>query len=260
MTRIEKYRKKVRGLVLPSQVPGYDASLPDRMRLERIVKSLGVAPMLQFSYVAYAEQIVRLKAVHGGQILLNEVSTTMQHWKMRGLDGDTLIHAAEILGIPGASFPPEYIKFGHSSPCGTPSFQVADRIYGTRYTFAGPASKLVKMSFLVSTPGAARKIKCAVYNSPAAAPTTLVAETEEKTVNNGSHSWEHFKFPGGQIIGAGDYFLVYWADGIFNVKYDAGANPHGHHTIAYDGWPNTMPGWTYDSDRDVCICATLITG
>lgn len=114
--RLGKYAKKIRGLVLPSQSPGYRASLPERIRLERIIKALGVTPMLAFSYLAYGEQLLKLKNTHKGETGADEARYIANHWLDRGLDSTLMLEVGSALGfsslLPEAPTIREYYNLG----------------------------------------------------------------------------------------------------------------------------------------------------
>lgn len=140
--RKEKYKKKIRGLVIPGQGSRYSMTVRDRMKLEQIVKSLGVTPILAFSYLAYAEQLLKIKKKHQRQIAANEALVTATHWLNRGLSPTFLNDISEALGlgrvIPPGPPPPtlhEYYNVGEESDF---------HIYGTRW---------VAQTFTVGTVG-----------------------------------------------------------------------------------------------------------
>lgn len=116
--RRDKYRKKIGGLVIPGQAARYSPTTADRIRLEMIVKGLGVTPMLAFSYLAYAEQLFKIKMTHKGQTLIDEAGYTAQHWLNRGLDYSFLNDISEALGLgrplPGPPTRHEYYITGRN--------------------------------------------------------------------------------------------------------------------------------------------------
>lgn len=254
--RAGKYRKKVRGFVLPGQSNRYSAALRGRTQLESIVKQICTSPVLLLSYIAYAEQISKAKGTHAGAPGINEVQYLINKWTARGLEGPTLIEIASSLGTPGLHYPGETLILGNNH-IGPNDFPLSgDFIFGTRYYLDGAKSVLTKMSLYFHVYGVSGKVKCAIYNAPGNSPTTIVAQTEEKTVSHAALQWIDFDFPGSETITDGWYYLLFWAEKAFWTRADPGTNARGVTARVYDGWPSPMPAWTPDTNRDYSIYAT----
>jgi hypothetical protein len=97
--RSEKYSKKITGMVIPGQASRYAPTAAERTRLEAIVRSLGAAPMLAFSYLAFAEQLWKIKKTHSGQTALDEGKVIANSWSLRGLDDTYLWRIGKALGM-----------------------------------------------------------------------------------------------------------------------------------------------------------------
>ncbi len=81
--RLGKYGKKIRAAVLPGQGKHYKTGLSDRLRLERLVKSLPISPMMQFNYIAFGERILKASRKYTGRTLENEACIEWTRWLSR---------------------------------------------------------------------------------------------------------------------------------------------------------------------------------
>lgn len=97
--RTDKYRKKITALIIPGQSQRYLAALPSRLQLEFFVKSLGITPMLQFSYIAFAEQLLKITKTHKRQIAVNEAVALATKWSLRGLTYSNINKIGIFLGF-----------------------------------------------------------------------------------------------------------------------------------------------------------------
>jgi hypothetical protein len=97
--RSEKYRKKITPLVLPGQAARYAPTAAERIKLEAIVKNQDVLPMLQFSYIAFAEQLLKIKKTYTGATALNEAKYIAAGWSTRGLDETKLWNIGQALSM-----------------------------------------------------------------------------------------------------------------------------------------------------------------
>jgi len=93
--RRDKYAAKVRGLVIPGQGERYKNNIMPRMKLEQCVKAAGITPMLQFSYVAFLEELLKHDAAHRPV----EGLGIYRKWSNRGLDTALLTSVANCLSI-----------------------------------------------------------------------------------------------------------------------------------------------------------------
>lgn len=100
--RKEKYRKKIRGLVLPGQTAHYAPTAQDRLHLEQCVKREAITPMLQFHYVAFAEELLK----HEASKRPEERDGIYSKWLNRGLDSATMITVADCIGVTIPPPPP----------------------------------------------------------------------------------------------------------------------------------------------------------
>jgi len=95
LKRSDRYDKKVRGMVLPGQGERYSPTAADRMRLEMVVKAEAIAPMQQFSYVAFLEELMK----HNAGKRTEEACGILKKWLNRGLDITLLMRTASKLGV-----------------------------------------------------------------------------------------------------------------------------------------------------------------
>ena len=93
--RRDKYAAKVRGLVIPGQGDRYRNNIIPRMMLEQCVKCAGITPMLQFSYVAYLEELMK----HNAAKRPEEAEGILRKWCGRGLDNALMISTAACVGV-----------------------------------------------------------------------------------------------------------------------------------------------------------------
>lgn len=93
--RTDKYRKKLRALVLPGQTARYAPTAQDRLHLEYCVKREAITPMLQFSYVAFCEELIK----HEASKRPEEATGIYNKWLNRGLDATTLQSVASCIGV-----------------------------------------------------------------------------------------------------------------------------------------------------------------
>ena len=100
--RTDKYGKKIRGLVLEGQSENYIPTAAARLHLEQCVKREAIQPMLQFSYVAFLEELLKHKANKRP----DEAEGIYNKWLNRGLDSATLVNTANCIGVAISPAPP----------------------------------------------------------------------------------------------------------------------------------------------------------
>ncbi len=99
--RKEKYSKKLRALVLPGQTANYAPTAAERIHLEYCVKKEAITPMLQFSYVAFCEELLKHEAAKRPE----EAQGIYNKWANRGLDETIMTSVAACIGVTIAPVP-----------------------------------------------------------------------------------------------------------------------------------------------------------
>lgn len=88
--RTDKYRKKVRGLVLPGQKARFTQAVRGQVHVERAVKEIleqhGVSPIFNHYYMEFGKTINKLKNKFKGGTLKTEAEILQTAWAKRGLD------------------------------------------------------------------------------------------------------------------------------------------------------------------------------
>lgn len=117
--RSEKYSKKITARVISGQADRYALTAAERIKLEAIVKRLGVMPMLAFSYLALAEQLWKIKKTYQGQTALDEAKNIANGWLLRGLDRTHIVAIGQALNlgyiVPGPLTRLEWYTTGETS-------------------------------------------------------------------------------------------------------------------------------------------------
>jgi len=257
--RLKKYEAKLGGFGPAGNTEGYMRTLPSRMKVESLIKSLKLPAAFEMYYLAYAEQLAKIKGKHSGDMAKDEAQIKLRGWVGRGLDGSVLGGIAEKMGIAGLSVPGLTLTFGNEHAGINVLPLSGNYIFGIRFYFPGPESKLIKMSWYMKTYALAVKFKCAIYNAPGNSPTTLIEETEEREFTDEALKWQDFSFPGNATIGEGWHYLLFWGNNSFLTKGDPGTNDRGVVAQAYDGWPDPVVGWIPGTNRDYSIYATCET-
>ncbi len=257
--RSGKYSKKITGTVLPGQGRGYLASLPDRTRLEAVVKSFCTSPVLLFSYISYAEQLVKVGRTYQGDTAINEAVVITRKWRLRGLDQPTLLSIATGLGFPGVFPPCPPANFGEENAHNSWPFQVADRIRGLAFNCPSAGTVQSLTVDVRNVLAAVDHFKLAVYTDVAGSPGVPVAYTNSIPITGGFSGWVTEPVVGSPAIAAGSYFLVFWSDSMtISIGRTLTPSTDGLHDIPFDGWPNPMPGWAPHVYTTYCIYCTYV--
>lgn len=259
--RSGKYSKKITGTVLPGQGRGYLASLPDRTRLESVVKSFCTSPVLLFSYISYAEQLVKTGRTYSGSAAFDEAIVLADKWQSRGLAGSTLRQISAALGFEGVPPYPPPERFGYEIPGGNGSGFMSDVLRGSRYTCPKQGAAVSLSAYLGTSPFTPTKAKFAIYNVSGGVPSTVVDETPEINIPAVPNQWFHADVIGGADLHPQDYFLIVFVQGqgaaLPTMYHDVIAAPAGHHVFPFNGFPSPMPGWTSEGVKDFSIYCTF---
>lgn len=88
--RIDRYKKKIRGLILPGQAAEFGTEVERQVRIEREVKKMlednGVQPIFNHFYMVFAKKIVGLTEKHAAETAYRESDIAIREWWLRGLD------------------------------------------------------------------------------------------------------------------------------------------------------------------------------
>ena len=106
--RTEKYKKKIRGLVLPGQADRKKATVGREVQLERMVNSIVGFDIARGHYMVFAKQLNKVMRKHKGENLLTEVEILQDTWSTRGLDTSIMDQIKTWFGIVIA---PKYCVF-----------------------------------------------------------------------------------------------------------------------------------------------------
>lgn len=104
--RREKYRVKVRGMVIPGQAKRFGEAAGGQVRHEVLVKTVmarnGVMPGLHHYYTAFGKKLGSLMGKHSGQTLEDEACMQFRKWSSRGLSEAVLDEVLKLY-MPGLS-------------------------------------------------------------------------------------------------------------------------------------------------------------
>ena len=139
-----------------------------------------------------------------------------------------------------------FYEFGENQT-GATDRDINDYIWGSKYNCPIPA-RLRRIYLFIASVGA-EYVKCAVYDTSF----NLVAETEEKYISAGDQGhW--FDIDPDVDVEAGDYWLVAWAGGPVDIRYDGGAAGQGcYKSQTYGSWPDPLSPST-NSDKYTIVC------
>jgi len=97
--REEKFKKKVRGVVLESQVARQKDATKRQMEIELAVKEIVGVDQRRFFYHAFAKQVEKVQKKYKGEALINEVEILQNKWRARGLADEKLARIKEWFNI-----------------------------------------------------------------------------------------------------------------------------------------------------------------
>ncbi|MBU1067706.1 LamG domain-containing protein [Patescibacteria group bacterium] len=103
--RVNKYDKKVRGLVLPGQKGRFESKIGRQVEIERMVKTMGIGIVQLPYYIIFAKEIQRLQDTHQDQVLFDEVCILEKKWEDRGLVTATLNEIETAMNVPVCPIP-----------------------------------------------------------------------------------------------------------------------------------------------------------
>jgi len=105
--RAARYRKKVRGMVLPGQRQGFAGAVGGQVATENAVRAIlarhGVMVGLHHYYMDFAKLVKKAQGNYSGETMRSEVIGLQNKWAERGLDVavlDEIKGWSEITGLP----------------------------------------------------------------------------------------------------------------------------------------------------------------
>jgi len=99
LIRIKKYKKKVRGLVLPLQKSNFSANTQRQVEIENITNIIVGPDINRVYYIIFAKEINKLFGKYTGDSLLNEVEILQSKWTARGLNPVKLDEIKSVFNI-----------------------------------------------------------------------------------------------------------------------------------------------------------------
>lgn len=157
--REKKYEAKVDAEVLraqttalkPLMVKGQRDYFPAvtslEERVKRLVEAKGVSTLEVRDYLNYSRELFKLTRKFEGITLSSEAQLKVNKWVDRGLNGETLVEVAYLLGVTPTApqVPPTYI-------CLRPLSRVGDWLYSPHITSVGNLTVSLTAGYLYATP------------------------------------------------------------------------------------------------------------
>lgn len=96
--RIDKYSKKIRGLVLPGQKGRFASAIGRQVEIEKIVNTIVGSNISRVYYIIFGKEVNKLMGKHKTEILDTELEILQDKWISRGLDAAVLASIKEGVG------------------------------------------------------------------------------------------------------------------------------------------------------------------
>lgn len=97
--RTEKYRKKIRGLIIPGQKARFGTASGRQTWMETVAKSIVTDQINLVYYIIFAKELNKIKGIHKGENLITEVEILQDKWISRGLSETVLNQIKQAFNI-----------------------------------------------------------------------------------------------------------------------------------------------------------------
>ena len=98
LIRIKKYKKKVRGLVLPLQKSNFSANIQRQVEIEDITNIIVGPDISRVYYIIFAKEVNKLMSKYKDTTLESELQVIQDKWCARGLNSTLLNRIKDAIG------------------------------------------------------------------------------------------------------------------------------------------------------------------